>query len=299
MSNTVIIFGSSKQDGFYLKNLFKEHNVISVKSPNSINGIDIRNKEHVENVISKYSPNIIINLASISSTSNDRFEEIYSTIYKGNENLLSILCEKKNNCKLILASSAYIYESSDDMLTLNSRFRYDNPYSLARINSLNCARYFSGRGVNSTTAHLFHHESKYRNSKSLLIETAIKMLDAKLTNKKLITFANTHITKEWTHAEDMMRAIEILAKGDSPKEINIATGIGLELKTVVNIFGRILNFTPPQICSLEKNCQPIKYVGDPREMSNLNWKPKITIEALCTEVLSSIKYDSVGISNNF
>ena len=43
-----------------------------------------------------------------------------------------------------------------------------------------------------------------------------------------------------------MRAIEILAKGDSPKEINIATGIGLELKTVVNIFGRMLNFTPPQ-----------------------------------------------------
>ena len=293
MTRNIIIFGDSRQDGYFLKSQFNDFNLISFKSPNHPGGIDVRNQDDVRSIILKYRPSHIINLAAISETSHDLFDEIYSTIYDGNKNILQTIFDEKIDCKYVSASSAYIYESNEDLITLSSKYRFDNPYSLARINSLNCIRYFASKGVNTLCAHLFHHESKYRSPRSLIFQIAEEMLNVKSRKINTLYVKNKEVIKEWTHASDSMNALSILTLADSPGEVNIATGIGLSLHQIVQILADLLEIKPPSLRSIEKNVSPIKYIGDPKVIYEIGWRPKISAYEVCAEVLEHLKHNKL------
>ena len=290
MTGNILIFGSSQQDGYYLKKQLNDFNLFSFKSQKHPGGVDVRNQDDIKSIVLKYRPSYIINLAAISETNCDLFQEIYSTIYDGNKNILNTLYQEGIDCKYVSASSAYIYESNESLITLNSRYRYDNPYSLARINALNCIRYFSSKGVNTLCAHLFHHESKYRSPSSLIFKVAEDMIAIAKTRKTNKLYVNNKdVIKEWTHASDSMNALCMLMLNHSPCEVNIASGIGVSLYEIVRIFADILGIQPPILNSTATSSSPIRYVGDPKEIYDFGWRPKVCIHELCSEIIDHLK----------
>ena len=283
MKDSILIFGCSKQDGHYLYKVLDNYDVVAVPSHNHPNGIDVTSKRCVERIISDVSPKIIFNLASIPSTDNGDRNRIYNTIYNGNDNILNHIYEKRRKIKLVIASSAYMYESSEKIITLNSRLRTDNPYSLARLNSRNLAYYYHSLGVNVVCAHMFHHESYRRGENSLIIEIANQFKDIKKGVRKHLDIKNINTVKEWTHAYDMMIGLKLIAEEYTKPEIIVATGKSYSITDLVKEFSRQLNIDVPPIIS--QNNKNTKYVGDSSSMVNLSWKTTITFEELCNEVL--------------
>ena len=99
-----------------------------------------------------------------------------------------------------------------EKISCSSPYRLDNPYSLARINTMNMAKYYGNLGIHSITAHLFHHESKYRNRSSLIMQLAKKIIEYRNGKLDYISVRNGGIIKEWNHASDLMRALVLYRK---------------------------------------------------------------------------------------
>tara|TARA_B100000674_G_scaffold61603_1_gene42802 strand:- start:5598 stop:6488 length:891 start_codon:yes stop_codon:yes gene_type:complete len=286
-----IIFGFSDQDGTYLHEHLANYETISYRSHRHEGGIDIRNRWQVNNIINKYKPRYIFNLAGIPSTDPQHFSDIYSTIYEGTFNILESVRENELKAKSIVASSAYCFKAEDTKkeIKCSSSYRLDNPYSLARINTMNLAKYYSNIGVQSITAHLFHHESQYRSKSSLIMQLAKDVIEYRNGKLDYISLRNEGIIKEWNHASDLMRALVLIAEKYDGNEIIIASGKVYSAKAIIEIMMDLLNLDPPLIKSQETTKQV--YMGDAYQLNELGWKPNINIRELCSEILFSLDPD--------
>lgn len=294
MKGKIIIFGATCQDGYYLSNLLQPYDLHLVGSHRSPGGLDIRDHVAVNNAIALLKPSYIFNLASVPSTSHDRHSEIYSTIYNGCLNILDSVYRSNLKTRVILASSAYAYQPSVSLLHLDSPYRFDNPYSLARVNAANLAKYYLGLGVDVTTAYLFHHESKYRSNSSLLMQLATQILEVADGARESVIVKDATIRKEWNHAEDLMRALINVALNCRTSEIIIASGLEYRIIDVIKTFSKILGIDPPHLNSqFAGRIDPTGYIGDSSYIRSLGWEPSIGIYELCKEILDHLQMSTL------
>lgn len=287
MKDRVIIFGCSNQDGYYLGQALKGYDIFAFKSHRNANGIDIRSRSNVEEIISNISPKFIFNLASIPSTKNKQRADIYNTIYVGNNNILDCIYKRQLATKVIIGSSAYMYKSSEENISLNSTVRIDNPYSLGRVNSRNLANYYHSLGVNVVSAHMFHHESYRRSKYSLIMEVASQFKEIKKGIKSHINVKSISTIKEWTHAYDMMKGLRLIAEHYNEPEIIVATGQSYSISDLIAEFAEQLSLEMPTIIT-ENDCKT-RYIGDSTKMKELSWAQTISFEMLCNEVLKQMR----------
>jgi GDP-D-mannose dehydratase len=288
---TAIVFGASCQDSFYLSELLRMQSisVYEYKSPRHEDGISVLDYKSITDCIQQIKPTYIFNLAAVPSLDNNRFRDIYDTIFEGNKNILESIAAVKKDTRCMLASSAYAYQPSCRPIDLSSPYRYDNPYSLARVNSVNLARYYNLRGISCCVAHMFNHESPSRSPESLFIEIVRQTVDVYKEKSQRVAIRNDSIIREWGHAKDTMKAFSLLKDHRDIEEIIIGTGVGYSPSEVVRMCTEILGVDKYQIDILgDEQCSAQQYVACAKQIKALGWGPTIHLRGLCEEAIASV-----------
>jgi GDP-L-fucose synthase len=107
-----------------------------------------------------------------------------------------------------------------------------------------------------------------------------KFIDAKNSGAKSVTlWGSGKPRREFLHADDLAKAIVVcLEKYDSDQHINIGTGLDLTIEELSLKIAKSVGFSGEVIWDSNKNDGTLQKVLDIKQISDLGWKPSISLE---------------------
>jgi GDPmannose 4,6-dehydratase len=280
---------------------------------------DLTDSSNIHNVLQQVSPDEIYNLAAQSHVGVSFNQPEYTANVNGLgtlrilEAMRSIKSLKKS--KLYQASSSEMFgDTKIKPQNEKTIFKPDSPYGISKlfahhtvINYRNSYNIFASNGI------LFNHESPRRGEFFVTRKIVIGLIKLKLGITNKFHLGNLESLRDWGHAREYAEMQWKILQLSRPDDFVIATGKQISVRTFLlkvadqlgmKIFfkGRGLN----EIGYNEKNKKIIFVDKDfyrPTDVTNLqgdsskarkilNWKPKITIDQLISEMIES-DYDKI------
>lgn len=284
-----VIFGANGQDGYYLTELCQSKNIETVGVSRSGHNIhaDIADYELVEKIIKKFKPTYIFHLAATSTTNHDALFENHQTISTGTLNILESVKIHSPNSKVFITGSGVQFQNNGKPISENCSFEGNNPYSIARIQSVYAARYYRSLGIKVYVGYLFHHESPLRKSNHISqIIVHLARAAAKNTNKT-ITLGDISVEKEWTFAGDIVNGIFTLVEQNNIFEAIIGSGETYSIQDWLDACFKIVGKPWRDHVKFEENFIPEykKLVSNPKLIQSLGWNPTVKLSQLANMMM--------------
>lgn len=290
MTDNVLIFGSSGQDGYYLRMLCekKGYTVIGVSRSEGdwIRG-SVSDKALVYDLIKKYQPYCVFHLAANSSTSHDIIYENNETICNGSINILEAVYTCSKHTKVFLSGSGLQFVNTGLPIKETDDFFAGSPYAAQRIFTTYLARYYRTLGVQAYVGYFFHHDSPLRADRHLNIKIVKAALRIKGGSNEKISIGNIDVIKEFNHASDMMEAIWILVNQESVFETVIGSGKGYPIGKWIEVCSEILGFDVKQFVEIKQgfNSEFESLISNPITIMSIGWKPAYDIVSLAESII--------------
>ena len=220
--------------GFTGKHLVKSLNkkkfkIFSLKS-NLLNTIDLNNE------INSIKPNYVIHLAAISFVANKNISQLYRVNVQGTLNLLDGLKKNyKNIKKVILASSANVYENSTKKpINEQSKLSPQNHYAMSKIAmEMMSKEYMNHMPIIITRP--FNYIGVGQNENFLIPKIA-----KHFAQKKKCSLGNINIKREFNSIDFIIRIYQKLLTSKIKNEIiNLCSGKYYSITEIINIFEKI------------------------------------------------------------
>tara|TARA_B100000900_G_scaffold367842_1_gene344630 strand:- start:858 stop:1898 length:1041 start_codon:yes stop_codon:yes gene_type:complete len=273
---------------------------------------DITDSLLVTRLINQIKPDEIYNLAAQSHVAVS-FE---SPEYTANADALGALrileairfnkLEKKT--KYYQAGTSELYGRNETTpQNEKTSFHPASPYGVAKlyahwitINYKEAYNIFACNGI------LFNHESPRRGETFVTQKIVQAMCRIKYDEQKVLYLGNLYSKRDWGHAKDYVEAMWLMLKQKKPQDFVIATG---KQYTVKNFINKVANKLEMKISwkgkginekAIDENgrviiaCSKTYYrplevnnlLGDARRARKLlNWKPKINLDKLISEMV--------------
>ncbi len=310
VSKKVVITGIFGQDGSYIAELLKEKgyevygliqkelssNAIKIKDylaqKNIVNKTyvtDLSDFDKLKNILIKIRPDEIYHLAAshVSSQSlvNNNYNEML--LFKNNVNatlnILSICNEYLRNAKIVTAGSCLVFDNSKTTFQNESTILSSNSlYGLAKIAELNLVKYYRAKGLNTSTAILYNHESSRRKD-TFVTKKIVKNLIAIKQNKiDKFTLGNIDIEKDWGYAKDYAYAMYLMAQQDISNDYIISSGKAETIRTFIELTAKKLKIKDWKKCIITNDSiitrkTSTKLIGDcSQAVIQLDWNNKNT-----------------------
>ena len=184
---------------------------------------DMNNTEHLESFLSIIKPDIIIHLASLSSSSYAFYNPI-ETLYT-NGMLVAHLCDIIHrsgwNTILFNAASSDMYKGHNSyIISENDTHKYhDHPYSIAKIMGSSMVDFYRKTyNCNFSNGIIFTTESKDKSSNFLLKKISNHIKNWKSGDKDPLEIGNINSYRNIIHVSDVVSAIHVIInqnKGDT------------------------------------------------------------------------------------
>lgn len=292
MKNKVaVIFGSTGQDGFYLKGLLQQQHVVTVnisRKNSDVTG-DVGDYRFVTDIIRKYQPDFIFHLAANSTPRHDVLFENQRTICDGTLNILESARLYCPSAKIFLSGSALQFRNEGLPINEHTAFEADSPYAVARIQSVYAARYYrKAFGLQVYFGYFFNHDSRFRTEQHVNQKIAKAAKRISLGSKEQLVLGNIEVQKEFNFAGDVVEAIWILVNQGEIAEAVIGSGKAYRILDWLSYcFERVgLNWEDSVV--LQENFIP-QYqilVSDPKLMMGLGWQPGTDMYQLANMMLN-------------
>lgn len=337
---TVFISGASGQDGSIMAEFLlntDKYNVVggirsygdSVETPPLcyLTKFDLADPTVIEKVIRVLHPEYFINFAAQTSVklSWDFPAQTWETNTTGIIHILETIRKHNPSCKFLNCGSSeefgtIVYNPQDEKHPMNPT----SPYGSSKVAARQLIKiYREAYNLFAIQPWLFNHESPRR--KKMFVTRKITSKAVEITKNIMmghpvspLELGNIHAMRDWTDAEDTIRAIWAMINKTVPTEYVVSTGQSHSLKEFIEIaFGRVgisgewygsgeeeyFWYTsgprplPSNECQLVK-INPILYrpaevdslCGDNRKIySELKWKPQTAFRDL---VLKMVEYDA-------
>lgn len=290
MTNVVLIFGISGQDGHYLKKIceLKGYTVIGVSrsAGDWIQGT-VADRELVFELIKKHQPFCVFHLAANSSTRHDLIYENNETICNGSINVLEAVYQFSKESKIFLSGSGLQFLNTGSPIRETDSFFAGSPYAAQRIYTSHLARYYRTLGLQVYVGYFFHHDSPLRQERHLNIKIVKAALRIKTGGKEKISIGNIDVIKEFNHASDMMMAIWLLVNQPVVFETVIGSGKGYKISDWINECSSILGVNIQEYMEIlpEFKAEFDRLVSDPSTLIGLGWKPAFNIRLLAEDII--------------
>lgn len=133
----------------------------------------------------------------------------------------------KDSVRIYNASTSELFGPSAPPQNEATLFRPASPYGLSKLFAHEAVRiYREAYGLWAVNGILFNHESP-RRGETFLSRKVTRGLARIITgNDQTIHLGNFNAVRDWGHARDLMRAVVILLRSDSPRDRVIGTGTG-------------------------------------------------------------------------
>lgn len=292
-----IIFGAAGQDGTLMTLLLlqKGYKVFALSQSKKFSNLkNLKNKKLIKIKTNYYSFSLIKSLIIKS-----KCKEIY--FFAGNSSphhsfvnyvealktqitpvylILQAIKDLKKKIKFFNAASSEIFKPSKKKLKEESIKEPQNPYGLAKLNSLLIVKFFRENfKILCFSGILFNHESKLR-STDFVIPKIINYLKKKDFSKKL-QLGNIDVIKDYGWAPEYIEIIFKLMTRKTFEDFLIATGKSYKLQKIIDLMFKEygLNWKDYVILSNKfKRLNEYKVVyANNNKIKKLNLNPKVSL----------------------
>ncbi len=279
-----LVFGSSGQDGFYLRQILNKHGVDCVGASRSGDDlkVDVADIHRVREVINSIKPSYIFHLAGTSSTSHEFLWENHNSIATGTLAILDAVEKESKNTRVILVGSGLQFVNNSKPIAETAELDSSSPYVVARNHSLFASRYYRTRGLRVKFGFLFNHDSPRRTRHHLNMKIADFAARAAIADHGKLQIGDTTAIKEFGFAGDIMEALWILANNEQVHECVLGTGIGHSveewLERCFNVVGLDWRY---YVSNLPGFTSPYSsLISSPVTIKSLGWQPNVGINEL-------------------
>lgn len=312
----LLITGCDGMISHYVKEKFIDYNLYGISRSSTLEYeknitkfyFDMNDDMTLENVLTIVKPDVIIHLASISS-SQYAFKNPIETL-QCNGMLTATLCnmihKKGWNTKLFNASSSEIYKGHIDyQVQENDHHMFHlHPYSIAKIMAHSIVDFYRNTyGLPFSNGVIFTTESPLKRPEFLLNKIAAHIKEWKNGNKTTLQVGSIESYRNILHASDVANAIHTIVsqeKGDtylicsdeSHKIYDLVVKLysisGIDIEKKENTLYEIESGLP--VLFIQENnygldSRPINVRGHAIKLRNLGWKQLVSIEQILSFLL--------------
>lgn len=225
---------------------------------------------------------------------------------QGHTNILEAVLHYHNlNYKIhtYFMSSSETWGKNKDLSgfqSLDTHMYPSSPYGIAKLYAFHMNRiYRESYGMWNSSGIVFNTESTRRGEEFVTRKITKWFADYgynKYQNKNKLQLGNLDIYRDWTHAEDTVRAIQLINTALKPKDYIVASGETHSLMEFLDEtyakMQRVCGKCPVPLEELYETCpefvrpNEVPYLKGQADITNkeLNWKPQITFKELISEM---------------
>jgi GDPmannose 4,6-dehydratase len=308
---TYLVTGVSGQDGFYSAREFlrKGTQVVGVsrQSPHHINPhvrLLTRNPrfryvyvpeytaDQVSDLIREVKPDRVVHAAGFRDLpSNDsEVAQCYFTNCDLVELILNALAKFAPRARFLFLSSAEIFgQKQESALHEASPISPQNHYAISKVRGMQQVAHFrTACSIFAAAAICFNHDSYLSPANHLarLVPRNLVMLKEGMVNR--LTFYNTGIRRDWSHAKDFVTAFDLMLEQAAPTDFVVGSGISTTLKEYIDLTCELLDIRDRDRLLFENRQDERSYdrIACPdRIKRELGWTPRISLRRLCREMI--------------
>lgn len=309
---SALIIGITGQDGIYTAELLIKKGYIVSGTSRDLENASKKIPLHLFNeikiyewdlictkkfiqIIDKIEPIEIYNYASITTDSICPVNPAYLGLINGLSvpKILESICLTNKKIKFMQASSAEMFGNTNSKRQSElTEFNPNTPYGISKLYAHNMVNFYREKyGIFACSGILFNHESKLR--PELYVTRKITMTACKIKcgiEDKLI-LGNLDIKRDWMHAKDAVKAMQIILQNNTPSDYVVASGRSTTIrefcKKTFDYLGldyqNHIETSPSFVRNSESNVRE----GNILKLKKLGWEPKITLDQIIAEMVEN------------
>jgi GDPmannose 4,6-dehydratase len=318
MIKSVIITGITGQDGSYLaqyllKKNYKVYGLVrrtsfdpmyrldflNIKSNINFLYSDLSEFYNISNYIKSIKPDLFFNLGAQSFVTYSYENPMY-TDQINNFAVLNIL----ENIKLYSPKTKFYQAASSEMFGLNeskekkfnetSHFNPISPYSIAKLSAYYYVKmYRNSYNIFASNGILFNHESPLRGDHFVtkkIIKALVKISIGK--KKDSLKLGNIYSRRDWGHAQEYARAIDLIMTAESADDYVVATGKSYSVKQFADLAFSFVGLDYNKYVEIDQNLfrpnEVDELIGDPTKIrQKLGWVHQKELADLVADMMKS------------
>ena len=291
-----LIFGITGQDGSYLAELLIQkgyivhgarrrsssfntsridHLIENSQIWNSkffLHHCDLSDQSSIDRLLTSLNVDEIYNLAAQSHVGVSFEQPLYTSDINalGTLRILESIvrnCDIKN-VKYYQASTSELFGlrklANDGLLNEASLFQPQSPYAVSKQFAFQCVELFrASHNLFAVNGILFNHESERRGETFVTRKITRALSRIKVGIQSELLLGNLNACRDWGHAKDYVRAMQMMLQLDSPTDLVIATGMSVTVRNFVEMVAVRLDF------DLEWSGVDAKEIGIDRKTGNI------------------------------
>lgn len=280
------IYGTAFGNMASLSSLIPESHVIA---------INLTEAQAVERMISSIQPDWIFHLASFAfvGQSFERGAELLQNNVSVQHTMLEAVHKHAPKARLLVVGSAEEYglsEQGETPISESHPLRPVNPYAVSKVaQDLLAYSYAVSLKMNIIRVRPFNHIGERQTPDFAIPAFAKQIVAIERGQQEALFVGNLTGVRDFTDVKDMMRAyITVMEKGTVGDVYNIGTGIGVQMKDVVD---KLVAMSTAQVTIVqdEKRFRPLdipEIVADAAKVKDLGWNPEVLLDDTLKRVLA-------------
>lgn len=292
---------------------------------------DMTDPLSIEEFVRKSNPAKFYNLAAQSHVKVSFSVPVYTAECDGLGELYILEALRKNapSCKLYQASTSEIFGGQLSEMPINgfsetSQFHPRSPYGVAKLYAYWITKnYRESYGIFACNGLLFNSESP-RRGETFVTKKITKYVSNNLENflmglsPKPLELGNLNAIRDWNHAKDAVKAMQLILEQDKADDWAIGSGITTSVKEFIELSvyskASLLGFNKDPI-RIEWRGQETEETGwisnrlfvkvnpkyfrpaevdylkaDPTKIKSIGWKPQYSVEQIVDEMIADEKF---------
>jgi len=316
VAKRALILGCSGQDGVYLTECLgkkgyeiyalqrrqadrrvdpRKADILKRYHVNMITG-DITDLVSIINAINIAQPDEIYNLAAQSfvGASWDIPIHTMEVTGLGAVNIYEAVRQTNPKIKIYQASSSELFGKVTEIpQNEDTIMRPRSPYGVAKLLAHSAAvNYRESYDMFISCGILFNHESMFRGQEFVTRKITLGVARIYHGIAKDLVLGNLEAKRDWAHAKDAVRAMQMMLQQDEPDDYVIATGETNSVRDFVAAAFAVVNIDPTEyIKQDERFMRPAEIpilLGDPSKAKDvLGWEPKIKFPELVERMVEA------------
>ncbi len=255
--------------------------------------LDLRDRQAVDDAVAQARPALVYHLAGAAHVGAawTKTADALEINALGTHHLLDALRRTKSFPRVLIPSSAYVYQPSDTAIGESAEVRPNSPYGLSKLaQEIAALRAFTEDGIPVMISRSFNHVGPRQDpsfsTSSFARQIAIVEAGAA---EPVILVGNLGARRDLTDVRDTVRAYRAITEHGTPGRVyNVCSGTA---RAVVDVLNGLLAFARVPIevrgdpARFRPNDTPL-VLGDCRRLSDeLGWRPEIAFERTLHDLL--------------
>jgi GDP-4-dehydro-6-deoxy-D-mannose reductase len=253
--------------------------------------VDMLSRAAVARSIERLRPSIVYHCAGAAHVGRawEQIEATFAVNVRATAHLLDALAEAGSPSRVVIPSSALVYENANRLLREDDPLVPSGPYGLSKLAQELLGRHVHGP-ISVVVARAFNHFGPRQDPRFVASGFASRIADIEKGRRKpVISVGNLDAQRDLTDVRDTVRAYRLIAERGVPgRAYNVCSGHAIAirqlLEQLITRAGVEVELQPDPSRHRPKDLPVI--LGDPaRIRAELGWRPSIPLEQTLDDLL--------------